>query len=101
MRLPVAWAGCLPWCVTACRRTRPSCRGRGRRSCAVPDLVWALIFVAAVGLGPFAGVLALTVHSVGMLVRLFAETVEEMDTSAADALVVAGATADLPPSSRV
>jgi phosphonate transport system permease protein len=59
---------------------------------AVPDLVWALIFVAAVGLGPFAGVLALTVHSVGMLVRLFAETIEEMDTGPADALVVAGAT---------
>lgn len=59
---------------------------------AVPDLVWALIFVAAVGLGPFAGVLALTVHSVGMLVRLFAETIEEMDTGPADALAVAGAT---------
>lgn len=58
---------------------------------AIPDLVWALIFVAAVGLGPFAGVLALTVHSVGMLVRLFAETIEEMDTGPVDALVVAGA----------
>jgi phosphonate transport system permease protein len=58
---------------------------------AIPDLIWALIFVSAVGLGPFAGVLALTVHSVGMLVRLFAETIEEMDTGPVDALVVAGA----------
>jgi phosphonate transport system permease protein len=59
---------------------------------AIPDLIWALVFVAAVGLGPFAGVLALTVPSVGMLVRLFAEAVEEMDTGPADALLVAGAT---------
>ncbi|MCU1649039.1 MAG: phnE [Pseudonocardia sp.] len=59
---------------------------------AIPDLVWALVFVAAVGLGPFAGVLALTVHSVGMLVRLFAEAIEEMDTGPADALFTAGAT---------
>jgi len=59
---------------------------------AIPDLVWALVFVAAVGLGPFAGVLALTVHSAGMLVRLFAESIEEMDTGPADALLTAGAT---------
>ncbi|HLJ06281.1 MAG TPA: hypothetical protein VKT26_08415, partial [Acetobacteraceae bacterium] len=41
---------------------------------AIPDLVWALLFVTAVGLGPFPGGLALAVHSVGMLGRLFAET---------------------------
>ncbi len=58
---------------------------------AIPDLVWALFFVVAVGLGPFAGVLALTVHSVGMLVRLFAETIEEMDTGPVEALVTTGA----------
>ena len=45
---------------------------------AVPDLVWALLFVTAVGLGPFPGGLALGVHSVGMLGRLFAETIEHM-----------------------
>ncbi len=43
---------------------------------AVPDLVWALLFVTAVGLGPFPGGLALAVHSIGMLGRLFAETIE-------------------------
>lgn len=59
---------------------------------SIPDLVWALVFVAAVGLGAFAGVLALTVHSVGMLVRLFAESIEEMDIGPADALVTSGAT---------
>jgi len=53
---------------------------------AVPDLVWALLFVTAVGLGPFPGGLALAVHSVGMLGRLFAETIENMDMAPIDAL---------------
>jgi phosphonate transport system permease protein len=58
---------------------------------AVPDLVWALIFVAAVGLGPFPGALALAVHSIGMLGRLFAETIEQMDMAPVDALSLTGA----------
>jgi phosphonate transport system permease protein len=58
---------------------------------AVPDLVWALLFVTAVGLGPFPGALALSVHSVGMLGRLFAETIENMDTAPIDALALTGA----------
>jgi phosphonate transport system permease protein len=58
---------------------------------AVPDLVWALFFVTAVGLGPFPGGLALAVHSIGMLGRLFAETIEQMDMAPIDALVLTGA----------
>src|SRR6202035_5805975 len=58
---------------------------------AVPDLVWALFFVTAVGLGPFPGGLALAVHSVGMLGRLFAETIEQMDMAPIDALALTGA----------
>jgi phosphonate transport system permease protein len=58
---------------------------------AVPDLVWALFFVTAVGLGPFPGGLALAVHSVGMLGRLFAETIEHMDMAPIDALALTGA----------
>jgi phosphonate transport system permease protein len=54
-------------------------------------LVWALIFVAAVGLGPFAGVLALIFHSVGMLSRLFAEVIEDMDMGPVEALTLTGA----------
>lgn len=57
----------------------------------VPDLIWALFFVAAVGLGSFAGVLALSVHSIGMLGRLFAESIEDMDLGPVQALEVAGA----------
>jgi phosphonate transport system permease protein len=58
---------------------------------AVPDLVWALLFVTAVGLGPFPGALALSIHSIGMLGRLFAETIEHMDMAPIDALVLTGA----------
>ena len=58
---------------------------------AVPDLVWALLFVTAVGLGLFPGALALGVHSVGMLGRLFAETIEQMDMAPIHALELTGA----------
>lgn len=57
----------------------------------IPDLVWALMFIAAVGLGPFAGVLALTVHSAGLLGKLYAETLESADTVAADSMRATGA----------
>jgi len=58
---------------------------------AVPDLIWALLFVTAVGLGPFAGVLALAVHSIGTLAKLFSETIEDMEMGPVDALRVSGA----------
>ncbi len=58
---------------------------------AVPDLVWALLFVAAVGLGPFPGVLAQSVHSVGMLGRLLSEVIEDMDMGPVEALRLTGA----------
>lgn len=46
---------------------------------AVPDVVYALIFVVAFGVGPFAGFLALTTHTVGALGKLFAEANENID----------------------
>ncbi|PPK65747.1 phosphonate ABC transporter, permease protein PhnE [Actinokineospora auranticolor] len=58
---------------------------------AVPDVVFALIFVTAVGLGPFAGVLALICHNVGVMGKLWSEAMEEVDPGPADALRVAGA----------
>lgn len=58
---------------------------------AVPDLVWALLFVTALGLGPFPGVLALSVHAIGMLGRLFAETIEDIDMGPVQALSITGA----------
>lgn len=59
---------------------------------AIPGIVWALFFVAAVGLGPFAGVLAVSVHSIGMLGRLIAESIEDGDRLPQDALTATGAT---------
>jgi len=58
---------------------------------AVPDLVWALVFVTAVGLGPFPGALAIGVHSIGMLGRLFAEVIEDMEMGPVEALMLTGA----------
>lgn len=58
---------------------------------SVPELVWATLMVLAVGLGPFAGVLALALHTAGVLGRLFAESVENAPTAARDALLLAGA----------
>ncbi|GAB6179903.1 ABC transporter permease [Desulfotomaculum defluvii] len=45
----------------------------------IPELLWALIFVVAVGLGPFPGVLALAVHSTGILGKLYSEILESVD----------------------
>lgn len=58
---------------------------------SVPELVWAALMVLAVGLGPFAGVLALALHTGGVLGRLFAESVENAPTDARDALLLGGA----------
>jgi phosphonate transport system permease protein len=58
---------------------------------AIPDIVWALLFVTAVGLGPFAATLGLAVHSIGVLGRLYAEAIEDVNMAAINALVVTGA----------
>lgn len=46
---------------------------------AVPDLVFALMFVSAVGLGPFAGILAMTLGSLGSIGKIYAEAMESVD----------------------
>jgi phosphonate transport system permease protein len=56
----------------------------------VPDLVWALIFVIAVGLGPFAGTLALAIDTAGFCGRFFAEAMEDVDKGPSDALRAQG-----------
>lgn len=59
---------------------------------AVPALIWALLFIIAVGLGPTPGILALAVNSIGMLMKVYAEAIEEMDQGVIDALKATGAT---------
>lgn len=56
-----------------------------------PEIVMALIFIKAVGPGSFSGVLALGIHSVGMLGKLFAEDIENIDLSATESLKASGA----------
>lgn len=58
---------------------------------AVPEVVFALIFVTAVGLGPFPGVLALLFHNVGVMGKLWSEAIETVDEGPVEALRVAGA----------
>lgn len=58
---------------------------------AVPDVVFALIFVTAVGLGPFAGVLALICHNTGVMGKLWSEAIEEMPPGPVQALRTTGA----------
>ena len=58
---------------------------------SVPDILWALVFVVALGLGPFPGTLALAVHSAGVLGKLYSETLEAVPARPVEALVATGA----------
>jgi len=57
----------------------------------IPEIVWALIFVFAVGLGPFPGALALGFHTGGVLGKLFGEVLEDVDPRPLEALQAGGA----------
>ncbi len=57
----------------------------------VPHIVWALILVFAVGIGPFPGMLALGIHTGGILGRLFGEVLEDVDPRPIEALQATGA----------
>lgn len=58
---------------------------------AVPDIIYALVFVAAVGLGPFSGVLALSVGAVGFMGKLYSEAIEAIDPQQVLAVSATGA----------
>ncbi|WP_067245433.1 phosphonate ABC transporter, permease protein PhnE [Microbacterium resistens] len=58
---------------------------------SVPDLVFALMFVSAVGLGPFAGILAMTLGSLGSIGKIFAEAMEQVDRGPVTAMQAVGA----------
>src|SRR5207249_8190602 len=58
---------------------------------SIPDLFWALVFVATVGLGPFPGVLALTMFAFGMLGKLYSEAIESIDPGPLEAITATGA----------
>lgn len=56
----------------------------------VDTLVWALIFVSVVGLGPFAGILAIAFNDTGVLAKIYAEAIENADRKASEAVRASG-----------
>lgn len=72
------------WVVQPTRRVMDAFR-------SINELVFAMLFVVAVGLGPFAGVLALWVHTTGILAKLFAEAVEAIDPQPVEGVRATGA----------
>jgi phosphonate transport system permease protein len=59
---------------------------------AIPDLVLAIVFLRLFGLGPLAGILAMGLHSVGMIGKLCADAIEELDDSPREAIQAVGGT---------
>ena len=74
------------------RALREVARGILSAERALPDLIIILFFVAIVGLGAFPGVMAVAVSSIGMLGKLFADAIEEVDPRPVESLVAVGAT---------
>ncbi len=72
------------WVHQPMRRLMDACR-------AINEMVFAMLFIVAVGLGPFAGVLALTVHTTGTLAKLFSEAVEAIDPRPVEGIRASGA----------
>lgn len=72
------------WIVQPVRRVMDMFR-------AINELVFAVLFVVAVGLGPFAGVMALFIHTTGVLAKLFSEAVEAIDPQPVEGIRATGA----------
>lgn len=72
------------WVYQPVRRLMDACR-------AINEMVFAMLFIVAVGLGPFAGVLALWVHTTGILAKLFSEAVEAIDPQPVEGIRATGA----------
>jgi phosphonate transport system permease protein len=72
------------WVVQPVRRMMDACR-------AINEILFALFFVVAVGLGPFAGVMALFVHNLGIFAKLFSEAVEAIDPRPVEGIRATGA----------
>lgn len=75
---------CPAWVVQPTRRLMDASR-------AINEIVFALLFVVAVGLGPLAGVLAIAVHNIGVISKLFSEAVEAIDPRPVEGIRSTGA----------
>jgi phosphonate transport system permease protein len=93
----LATALSLPLALLAARNTTPHlavyalARGLLNALRTVPELILGILFVAAVGFGALPGVLALGLHSVGMVGKFFAEAIEHVDTAPVEAARAVGA----------
>lgn len=82
----------LPLALLSARNTTPhavvaiAARGVVSFCRTVPDLIWAIFFVATVGLGPAAGILAIAVDTIGYCGRFYAESMEEVDPGPGEAI---------------
>lgn len=88
--------GALPLAVLAARNLSPPWLSASTRQVlnfvrTVPSILWAMLFVAAVGLGPFAGILALVCYTLGYLTKFFYEAFEGVGRPTQDALRELGA----------
>ena len=88
----------FPLALGAARNTSPHptvryiCRTVISLTRAVPDLVLGAVFVSALSIGPLPGVLALAIHSVGMVGKLFADAIEQAAEAPREATISVGAT---------
>jgi phosphonate transport system permease protein len=73
-----------PWVYQPMRRLMDAAR-------AINEMVFAMLFVVTVGLGPFAGVMALFIHTTGVLAKLFSEAVEAIDPGQVEGVRATGA----------
>jgi phosphonate transport system permease protein len=93
----LAVAGAFPLGLLGARNITPhptlylAIRGLLNALRAVPELIMGIIFVAAVGFGVLPGILALGVHSIGMLGKFFAEAIEKVDPGPVEAVTATGA----------
>ena len=93
----VAAVAALPLGFVAARNVAPAWLFYAARSVlnafrAIDTLVYALFFVAAVGLGPFPGVLAVVAYTTTILAKLYSEAIEAIDPGPVEAVTAAGAT---------
>ena len=87
--LPAIWFGALN--VTPFKPiTYPVARAAMTVSRSIHEIVWALIFVSAVGLGAFAGILAIAARSLGFIAKMSAEAVENIDYKPVEAIRAVG-----------
>ncbi len=87
--IPVAWFGALN--ITPFKPvTYPLARFLMTLSRSIHEIVWALIFVAGVGLGSFAGVLAIAMRSVGFIAKMSSEAIEDIDKEPVEAIRAVG-----------